>query len=119
MVQQSGVQDQLFFCFSLEKPIPKDHLLRGINRFLDLGDFHQQLAAYYSLIRRPSLDPELMIRMLILGYYFGIRSERRLCEEVHLNLAYRWFCPLDLDYPGNTEDTILFDVRIIVRARNY
>ncbi|OHX36996.1 IS5 family transposase [Methylomonas sp. LWB] len=97
MGQQSGIQEQLFFCFSLENHVPKDHLLRGINRFLDLGDFRQQLAEYYSPIGRPSIDPELMIRMLILGYCFGIRSERRLCEEVHLNLAYRWFCKLDLE----------------------
>jgi len=97
MGQQSGIQEQLFFCFSLENHIPKDHLLRGINRFLDLGDFRQQLAEYYSPIGRPSIAPELMIRMLILGYCFGIRSERRLCEEVHVNLAYRWFCKLDLD----------------------
>jgi len=97
MGQQSGIQEQLFFCFSLENHVPKDHLLRGIHRFLDLGDFRQQLAAYYSPIGRPSIDPELMIRMLILGYCFGIRSERRLCEEVHLNLAYRWFCRLDLE----------------------
>lgn len=99
MGHQSGVQEQLFFCFSLENHIPKDHLLRGINRFLDLRDFRQHLAEYYSPIGRPSIDPELMIRMLILGYCFGIRSERRLCEEVHLNLAYRWFCRLDLDDP--------------------
>lgn len=99
MGQQSGIQEQLFFCFSLENHIPKDHLLRGINRFLDLGDFRQQLAEYYSPIGRPSIAPELMIRMLILGYCFGIRSERRLCEEVHVNLAYRWFCKLDLDDP--------------------
>jgi transposase len=99
MGQQSGIQEQLFFCFSLENHIPQDHLLRGINRFLDLGEFRQYLAEYYSPIGRPSIDPELMIRMLILGYCFGIRSERRLCEEVHVNLAYRWFCRLDLDDP--------------------
>jgi transposase len=97
MGQQSGIQEQLFFCFSLENHVPKDHLLRGIHRFLDLGDLRQHLAEFYSPMGRPSIDPELMIRMLILGYCFGIRSERRLCEEVHLNLAYRWFCRLDLN----------------------
>ncbi|MBD9362347.1 transposase [Methylomonas fluvii] len=99
MGQQSGIQEQLFFCFSLENHVPKDHLLRGIHCLLDLGDFRQQLSGFYSPIGRPSIDPELMVRMLILGYCFGIRSERRLCEEVHLNLAYRWFCRLDLDDP--------------------
>jgi transposase len=85
--------------------VPQDHLLRGINRFLDLGDFCQHLAEYYSSIGRSSIDPELMIRMLILGYCFRIRSERRLCEEVHLNLAYRWFCKLDLDDPISDHST--------------
>jgi transposase len=71
--------------------------LRGIDRFLDLTELRQHLADYYSHTGRPSIDPELMIRMLIIGYCFGIRSERRLCEEVHLNLAYRWFCRLGLE----------------------
>jgi transposase len=72
-------------------------LLRVIDRFFDLGELRKHLAAFYSHTGRPSIDPELMIRMLIIGYCFGIRSERRLCEEVGLNLAYRWFCRLDLD----------------------
>ena len=77
--------------------MPRDHLLRGINRFLDLGGLRQHLAPFYSHTGRPSIDPELMVRMLVVGYCFGIRSERRLCEEVHLNLAYRWFCHLGLE----------------------
>ena len=72
-------------------------LLRGINRFLDLSTLRQHLAPFYSHTGRPSVDPELMIRMLVIGYCFGIRSERRLCEEVHLNLAYRWFFQLGLE----------------------
>ena len=86
----------MFYSFNLEDHVPANHLLRGINQFLDLSD----LRAYhfvYSHTGRPSIDPELMIRMLIVGYCFGIRSERRLCEEVHLNLAYRWFCRLGLE----------------------
>ena len=82
-------QGSLFYEFSLEDHVPPDHLLRGIARFVDLGDIRNHLAPFYSAIGRPSVDPELMIRMLIIGYCFGIRSERRLCEEVHLNLAYR------------------------------
>jgi len=77
--------------------VPRTHLLRGIEQALDLGDLRQHLAPFYSPIGRPSIDPELMIRMLIVGYCFGIRSERRLCEEVHLNLAYRWLCGPGLD----------------------
>jgi len=97
MGQQGGGQDRLFYSFNLDNHVPQDHLLRGINQFLDLRDLRQHLAEHYSNTGRPSIDPELMIRMLIIGYCFGIRSERRLCEEVHLNLAYRWFCRLGLE----------------------
>jgi transposase len=94
--QQTAGQDRLFSTFNLEDHVPKTHLLRGIDRFLDLRPLRQHLSDYYSHTGRPSIDPELMIRMLVIGYCFGIRSERRLCEEVHLNLAYRWFCRLGL-----------------------
>lgn len=100
MGQQGNVQGQLFYSFNLEHHVPTDHLLRGIDQFLDLSDLRRHLAPFYSHTGRPSIDPVLMIRMLVIGYCFGIRSERRLCEEVHLNLAYRWFCHLGL------EDTI-------------
>jgi len=90
-------QATLFYEFSLERHVPADHLLRSIDRFVDLEQVRQELAPFYSSIGRPSIDPELMIRMLLIGYCFGIRSERRLCDEVHLNLAYRWFCRLGLD----------------------
>ena len=90
-------QGALFYEFSLERHVPGYHLLRGIDRFIDLGALRARLAAFYSSKGRPSIDPELLIRMLLIGYCFGIRSERRLCEEVHLNLAYRWFCRLGLD----------------------
>src|SRR6202162_2964536 len=90
-------QDALFYEFSLEGHVPERHLLRSIDRFVELDGLRRELAPYYSGIGRPAVDPELMIRMLIVGYCFGIRSERRVCEEVHLNLAYRWFCRLGLD----------------------
>jgi transposase len=90
-------QEALFYGFSLEEHVPADHLLRSIDRFVELSDIRRQLEAFYSAIGRPSVDPELMVRMLLIGYCCGIRSERRLCEEVHLNLAYRWFCRLGLD----------------------
>ncbi len=99
-------QAALFYEFSLEGHVPADHLLRSIDRFVELGALRRELAAFYSTIGRPSIDPELMIRMLIVGYCFGIRSERRLCEEVHLNLAYRWFCRLGLD--GDVPDHSTF-----------
>ena len=94
---QTDSQKRLFYSFNLEDHVPQNHLLRGINQYLDLSDLRQHLAAFYSHTGRPSIDPELMIRMLIIGYSFGIRSERRLCEEVHVNLAYRWFCRLGLE----------------------
>jgi transposase len=97
MGQRGGTQDKLFYSFNLDDHVPRDHLLRGIDQVLDLGDLRKHLAPFYSHTGRPSIDPELMIRMLVIGYCFGIRSERRLCDEVHLNLAYRWFCRLDLE----------------------
>lgn len=97
MGRQKSRQDRLFYSFNLEDHVPQGHLLRGIDAGLDLSGLRQHLAEHYSHTGRPSVDPELMIRMLIIGYSYGIRSERRLCEEVHLNLAYRWFCRLGLE----------------------
>jgi len=92
-------QRRLFYEFHLDDRIPKSHLLRRIDVFVTavLADLHKELEPHYSDIGRPSIDPELMLRMLIVGYCYGIRSERRLCEEAELHLAYRWFCKLDLD----------------------
>ena len=106
MGERTGVQGALFYGFNLERHVPADHLLRAIDRFVDLGVIRQQLRPFYSETGRPSIDPELMIRMLLIGYCFGIRSERRLCDEVHLNLAYRWFCRLGLE--GNVPDHSTF-----------
>lgn len=97
MMGSQGAPERLFYDFCLDDHVPDDHLVRRIDRFLDLSDIRRTLAPYYCPIGRPSIDPELMIRMLIVGYCFAIRSERRLCDEVHLNLAYRWFCRLGLD----------------------
>jgi len=99
MGDRQVMQGALFYEFSLEEHVPTSHMLRSIDRFVDLGDMRAHLAPFYSSTGRPSVDPELLIRMLIVGYCFGIRSERRLCDEVHLNLAYRWFCRLGLDGP--------------------
>jgi len=98
MGRQDRDQGQLFYEFSLDEMIPADHLLRRIDVFATavLADLHRELKVFYSDIGRPSVDPELMIRMLLVGYCYGIRHERRLCQEVALHLAYRWFCKLDL-----------------------
>jgi len=101
MGRQAGDQSQFFYLFNLERRVPTGHLLRRINPVVTgiLSNLHEKLAPFYSDIGRPSIDPELMIRMLIVGYCYGIRFERRLCEEVELHLAYRWFCRLDLNDP--------------------
>jgi transposase len=90
-------QGQFFYAFDLDKVVPPDHLVRQIDGVLDLDWVHRELAPYYSHTGRPSIDPMLMIRMLIVGYVFAIRSERRLCSEVQVNLAYRWFCQLGIE----------------------
>jgi transposase len=97
MMGVQATSARLFYDFCLDDHVPSDHMLRSIDRHLDLDDVRQALKPFSSSTGRPSIDPELMIRMLIAGYCMGIRSERRLCEEVHLNLAYRWFCRLGLD----------------------
>src|SRR6476620_399127 len=90
-------QGQLFYSFDLDAAVPRDHLVREIAAVLVLSWVYDELAPHYPSIGRPSIDPVLMIRMLILGYVFGIRSERALCGEVQVNLAYRWFCDLSIE----------------------
>jgi transposase len=106
MMGQQVESAQLFYDFCLDDHVPTNHLLRRIDAVLDLSDLRPKLAPFYSHTGRPSVCPELMIRMLIVGYCFGLRSERRLCDEVHLNLAYRWFCRLGLD--GQVPDHSVF-----------
>jgi len=94
MGRLEGGTEKPFYEFSLEDAVPSDHSLRKIDWFLDFGELRVHEKPYYSDTGQPSVDPELMVRMLIVGCCFGIRSERRLCEEVHLNLSYRWCCCL-------------------------
>jgi transposase len=108
MMGQQAAPAQLFYDFCLEDHVPCEHLLRQIDRVLDLSDIRLKLKPFYSQMGRPSVDPALMIRMLLVGYCFGIRFERRLCEEVHLNLAYRWFCRLGLE--GQVPDHSTFSL---------
>ena len=104
-------QGQLFYSFCLEEVVPDDHQVRAIASVLDLSWVYGELSPLYPALGRPSIDPVLMIRMLILGYAFGLRSERLLCREVRVNLAYRWFCGLSI------EDKIP-DHSVFSRARN-
>src|SRR5271169_4575954 len=104
-------QEQLFYSFCLDEAVPADHHVRAIAAVLDLSWVHAALTSYYPRIGRPSIDPVLMIRMLIVGYVFAIRSERTLCREVQVNFAYRWFCG-----PGLEDKTP--DHSVFSRARN-
>src|SRR3979411_143930 len=104
-------QGQLFYEFHLGDVVPEEHLVRKIDAALDLSWLRSELAPHYSSMGRPSIDPELMIRMLVVGYVFAIRSERLICREVQVNLAYRWFCKLGI------EDAIP-DHSAFSRARN-
>lgn len=90
-------QEQLLYSFHLDEAVPHDHPVRQIAAVLDLSWVHCDLAPFYPKMGRPSIDPELMIRMLIIGYLFAIRSERALCRDVQVNLAYRWFCGLSIE----------------------
>ena len=111
MGRQKNDQGQLFYSFCLDEVVPEDHLVREIAAVLDLSWVPAELVPYYPKIGRPSIDPVLMIRMLVVGYVFAIRSERLLCREVKVNLAYRWFCGLGI------EDKIP-DHSLFSRARN-
>jgi transposase len=97
MGRRNQGQGQLFYEFRLDEAVPHDHLVRQIGALLDLSWVYAELAPHYSEIGRPSIEPVLMIRMLIIGYVFAIRSERALCREVQVNLAYRWFCGLSIE----------------------
>jgi transposase len=100
-------QAALFYEFSLERHVPAAHGLRAIDRIVNWSKVRSDLAPFYSSTGRPSIDPELLVRMLLVGYYYGIRSERRLCEGVHLNLAYRRFCRLGLDAEASARPALL------------
>ena len=104
-------QGQLFYKFHLGDAVPEDHLVRKIDAALDLSWLRSELAPHYSSMGRPSIDPELMIRMLVVGYVFAIRSERLICREVQVNLAYRWFCKLGIE-------DVVPDHSAFSRARN-
>jgi transposase len=90
-------QGEFFYSFRLDEAVPDDHPARAIAAVLDLSWVHSELAPFYPKIGRPSIDPVLMVRMLVVGYAFAIRSERALCREVQVNLAYRWFCGLSIE----------------------
>ena len=97
MGRLSHDQGEFFYSFRLDEAVPDDHPVRAIAAVLDLFLGTRRLTPFYPKIGRPSIDPVLMIRMLIVGYAFAIRSERALCREMRVNLAYRWFCGLSIE----------------------
>jgi transposase len=99
MMGQQLRTESLFYYFRLEDQIPEDHLLRLMDRFVDFSFVRERLKGFYSSTGRPSIDPEVLLRLLLVGYLYGITSERRLLEEVSMHLAYRWFTRLDFDQP--------------------
>src|SRR5246127_3155389 len=113
-------QGQFFYSFDLDKVVPPDHMVGQIDTILDLSWVHKELAPYYSHTGRPSIDPVLMIRMLLVGYVFAIRSERQLCSEVQVNLAYRWFCKLGIEdgIPNHSAFSVP-GMSAFARARRY
>ena len=96
--RQNNDQEPLFNEFRLDEAVPDNHLVRKIDAALDLSWVYAELAPHYPTLGRPSVDPVLMIRMLIIGYVFGLRSERLLCRELQVNFAYRWFCKLGIEH---------------------
>src|ERR1700688_4635447 len=111
MGRQTDDQGHLFYDFRLDEAVPDDHPVRKIAAVLDLSWVYGELAPYYPTLGRPSIDPVLMLRMLIIGYVFGLRSERLLCREVQVNFAYRWFCKLGIEHK-------IPDHSVFSRARN-
>jgi transposase len=123
MGRREDGQGQFFYSFDLDKVVPPDHLVRQIDGLLDLSWVHKELAPYYSHTGRPSIDPVLMIRMLLVGYVFAIRSERRICAEIQVNLAYRWFCKLGIEDKIPDHSVFCCDARhagvgCVLRPRN-
>jgi len=94
---KKNLQKRLFYCFNMEDMIPENHILRLINKYVDFSFIHDKVRHFYSDIGRPSIDPEILIRMLLIGYLYGITSERKLCEEVKMHIGYRWFVGLDMN----------------------
>ena len=97
MMGQQDRKEPLFYYFRLEDQIPETHLLRLIDRHMDFSFVRTRLKSFYSQTGRPSIDPEVLLRLLLVGYLYGITSERRLLDDVRMHLAYRWFTGLGFD----------------------
>ena len=100
----------------IESMIPETHLLRKIERMVSFDFIYDLLAPYYPATGRPSVDPVSMFKMLLIGYLYGIKSERRLVEEVQLNIAYRWFCGFELDDTIPNHSTMGYATTAFLRA---
>jgi len=90
-------KEPMFYYVRIEEMVPADHLLRLVDKHVGLGFIREKVKHLYSHTGRPSIDPEILLRMLLIGYLYGITSERRLCEEVKMHIGYRWFVGLNLE----------------------
>src|ERR1035438_4656782 len=97
MMGQHTRSESLFYYFRIEDQVPEDHLLRLIDRHVSFDFVREKLSDSYSDTGRPSIDPEVLLRILLLGYLYGITSERKLVEELRMHLAWRWFTGLGFD----------------------
>lgn len=99
MMGIKSYQERMFYNFSLSKRVPEDHFLRKVDKVIDLRFIRDLVADKYSHTGQPSIDPDVLFRMMLIGYFYGITSERRLAENTSLNMAYMWFIGYDLDEP--------------------
>ena len=117
MTGRLEMQENLFYRFRINDHVPQNHLLRRTGWLPGFDAIRYELAALYSHTGRPSADPELMLRMLLIGYLYDIRSKRRLVGEIHLNLGYRWFCKPELE--GRVPDRSTFSRNRNGRCRRW
>lgn len=97
MLGEKQRSEPMFYYVKIEDIVPEGHLLRLIDRYVDFSFIRERVKHLYSHTGRPSIDPEILVRMLLIGYLYGITSERRLCEEVKMHIGYRWFIGLNLE----------------------
>jgi len=109
MLGEKQREEPMFYHVRMADIIPEDHLLRLVDRYVDLAFIRGKVKHLYSHTGRPSIDPEILLRMLLIGYLYGITSERRLCEEVKMHIGYRWFVGLNLEDKGNERKKIYID----------
>lgn len=97
MQGRKSFEGKIYYNINLDSMVPEGHLLKRLNRLLSFEFVREKTKSYYSHTGKPSIDPVVLVKMLLIGYLFNIQSERKLVEEISLNLAYRWYIGYDLD----------------------